>query len=198
MIILIFTIIIVAVGFGLLLKYYFDKISVSINNDISSKLGDVIYLLKSLNDNILEINKKTKSIDIIKPKDVIDNNKLFNDFKHYKLSDIVGEDNMNKNNERIIKYEKMNLDNPELNFTIYKYYFDALDKECILFERGIIDNDDINNDDVLIDRIKYVNNNIKMLDYNINYNTTSNLNKQHFIREKEILENHLIKITKNK
>ena len=198
MIILILTIIIVAVGFGLLLKYYFDKISVSINNDISSKLGDVIYLLKSLNDNILEINKKTKSIDIIKPKDVIDNNKLFNDFKHYKLSDIVGEDNMNKNNERIIKYEKMNLDNPELNFTIYKYYFDALDKECILFERGIIDNDDINNDDVLIDRIKYVNNNIKMLDYNINYNTTSNLNKQHFIREKEILENHLIKITKNK
>ena len=57
---------------------------------------------------------------------------------------------------------------------------------------------DINTD--LIDRIEYLNNQIKSLNYNIDLGTTTKLDKQFFIREKQILENHLNNINnfKNK
>lgn len=197
---IIMTIIIVAIGFGIFLNHWFNKISVSINNDISSKLEDVTYLLKSLKDNIVEINKKTKSLEIIEPKNIVDEKVLYNNFKHLKLSDIVGESYYNKNKDRISKYSEMNLDNPQLDLTIYKYYFMIINKECVKFEKFIMENVDIDINTDLIDRIEYLNNQIKSLNYNIDLGTTTKLDKQFFIREKQILENHLNNINnfKNK
>ena len=207
MVILILTIIIVAVGFGLLLKYYFDKI-IDLFNNQNDQLKNITSILDIIDKQLIVFDKKITSIkddDLkIKNKELLNKKQRdlcdFDDkIRALKLDGIAngiynGDGATKARSKRISNLENINLDDSSLYFSDLNTSLTVIENECKSLES--LNNESATELGLIKSRVNEVNNRLKLLDYNINLGTTSKLTKQYFIREKEILENHLIKITK--